>query len=357
LTITYRVADSVTDERGNRIRAVQVDAHDMVWDAVSQKIYVSEPAFLGLNADTVRALDPVTGALGPPATLGNHPTALDVSDDGQFLYVGLQNANSIERLNLPNLTRDALIAIPGRSSANNPFLATEIKVAPGEPKTIAIRRADDPFDYFFLDDVAILRDAVQLPNIHSAFPPVPFQNRYVESIAWGADATTLFGAAVTTVWPVIQHLAVDTNGVVLSERSPELPATYGLRSLTHYSSGRVYTDNGFVYDAQSRVIVGGLRDASGPITTRALAVDPAGQVLFGLSSNSTTFHPTYALRKFDVNTRLEIDSIALPFDRHFPRGNRLLRWGHNGLAYHIGRERNSSDKGYILLIDGPFVNP
>jgi DNA-binding beta-propeller fold protein YncE len=58
---------------------------DISYDPKTQKIYASIPGGPG----SIRSSDPTTGDIGPPIPVGNELLKLAISDNGQFLYVGL----------------------------------------------------------------------------------------------------------------------------------------------------------------------------------------------------------------------------------------------------------------------------
>ena len=83
------------------VRLVSLKANDLAWDPYQQKIYVSVPGVSSVNPNTITVLDPFTGELTGSRFVGSDPDRVALSDDGQFLYVGLRGASSVERLTLP----------------------------------------------------------------------------------------------------------------------------------------------------------------------------------------------------------------------------------------------------------------
>ena len=72
------------------LRALGLNANDIIYDRVSQKIYASIPSRAGTNGNTVQIIDPVSGTLGASVFVGSEPNKLALSQDGQYLYVGLE---------------------------------------------------------------------------------------------------------------------------------------------------------------------------------------------------------------------------------------------------------------------------
>lgn len=63
--------------------------NDFEFDRHSGKIYPSVPSRAGALGNRIVQIDPKTGALGPSVFVGSEPFNLAVSDDEEFLYVGL----------------------------------------------------------------------------------------------------------------------------------------------------------------------------------------------------------------------------------------------------------------------------
>jgi trimeric autotransporter adhesin len=112
-------------------------AGDMRWDESNGLIYLSVPSAAATYANSVIALDPEAGTIVASQFVGGEPSRLALSDDSQFLYVGLNNASSVERLTLPSLQQSLEYSL-GSSQYYGPYFALEIEVAPGLPHTAAI---------------------------------------------------------------------------------------------------------------------------------------------------------------------------------------------------------------------------
>jgi uncharacterized repeat protein (TIGR01451 family) len=82
------------------IRRLNLETADLVYDPVSRRIHASVPSDSPAGGNSVIAIDPETGALEPPVFVGSEPGKLALSDDGQFLYVGLDGAAAVRRVDL-----------------------------------------------------------------------------------------------------------------------------------------------------------------------------------------------------------------------------------------------------------------
>ena len=106
------------------------------------------------------------------AALVPNPDRLAISDDGKYLYVGLDGKGTVQRLLLPALTPD--ISIPlGSDPTLGITHALDLQVAPGASKTIAVSKGVVQAPSIQAQGgIAIYDDAVQRPIVshsdHSA---------------------------------------------------------------------------------------------------------------------------------------------------------------------------------------------
>lgn len=76
---------------------VSLATNDIVYDPFSKRIYATVPSSAGARANSVTPIDPATGALGTSVPVGSEPNKLAVTDNGQYLYFGLDSASSVRR--------------------------------------------------------------------------------------------------------------------------------------------------------------------------------------------------------------------------------------------------------------------
>src|SRR5205807_2476078 len=86
------------------VRQLALAANDLVYDPGTRQIYASVPSSAGSTGNSITAIDPVSGALGSPVFVGSEPDKLALSDDNQYLYVGLDGAAAVRRFDLASQT-------------------------------------------------------------------------------------------------------------------------------------------------------------------------------------------------------------------------------------------------------------
>ena len=73
----------------------------MALNPVNGLLYISVPSTAAAPyGNSVVSVDPATGAIGTPIPVGSEPDKLAISSDGTTLWVGLDGASAIRRVNL-----------------------------------------------------------------------------------------------------------------------------------------------------------------------------------------------------------------------------------------------------------------
>jgi hypothetical protein len=113
------------------LQTLPLETNDLIFSSATQQVYASVPSFGGELGNRIVAIDPQTQALGNSVFVGSEPGPLVLSDDGKVLYVGLNGAEAIRRVELPALTAGAQFSLGfDRDGAR---LADDIAVQPGNP--------------------------------------------------------------------------------------------------------------------------------------------------------------------------------------------------------------------------------
>jgi hypothetical protein len=223
------------------ITQISLATNDIIFDPARQTIYASVPSGAPGNADNVVRINPATGAIGPVVTSGSNPGRLALSADNQFLYVGLDGANSIRRFDLQSSSTANEFSL-GMGSFGTPNRAQEIEVVPGQAQSVAVALQDQGFNH---QGVAIYDNGVARPNRAPQSP----QNDVIEF----AGAGTLFGYNTTNSEFGLHRFTVDANGLTpVSTISNMIKADADIR----FDNGLLFASNGIVFDPQTSAIVG-----------------------------------------------------------------------------------------------------
>lgn len=319
-TVTVRAVPSATVTSG---RVIALRARDLVWNPQTGRLYLSVPGGAEVNSNSIVAVDPNTGARAGSVFVGSEPGRLARSDNGQYLYVGLNGANAVRRVEMATLTPGLQWSLPSGQ------VAGDLEVAPGQPNVVAVSR-HRPGISPPLDGVTIYDAGVARPNSspgHTGGARIEFLES--ASVLYGFNnAHTGFEFFTIAVEPSGARHIAETRGLIS-----------GFYTNIEGAAGRIYGTDGSVVDAERRVRVGTL-GASGS----AIMADPATGRVFMIAEGG--------IRVYDMNTYQLLGIIPVSgfsFDHPALANTRLVRWGSDGLAF--------LDQDELFLIRSPIVAP
>lgn len=328
-----------------RVRTVDLTANALTWDAKQQRIYAAVAAASSVDANTIAAIDPTTGKVVATQAMPSEPKLVSISDDQQFLYVGMTATATVARLKLPSLLPDIQWQAGVTSGGGFTLGLTDLQVAPGFPHTVATAQQDSDGAKV----LAIYDDGVIRPNVAAA-SSASGQVR-VDHIQWGADTSTVYGATVAVSGGTELTFAVDSTGA----------------TLTGTRAGAFGDFAPFIYDRPSALLYDGYGNIADAATGRRAGnytiltdityepnpffVDSAQQRVFFLNGLPYQEYSQYAqgteIQSFDQKQHTFIGKVFL--SQTSGGGGSLIRWGASGLAFACGST--------VYLLDGPFVTP
>lgn len=212
------------------IRTLPLRVTALVAEPISGRLYAALPGNAGTGANSVVAIDPVTGTVGSPVPVGSEPRILAPTDDGQFLYVGLDGASAIRRVDLSAGVAGPLYSLTLANAFDEPAKALVITPVPGAPATVLVVQSA----YFNPNwpEVVVYDDGVPRPvRLGEA----------IDSIV-AIDATTFLGSTSRE----LLRLRLDATGLTVTDRQP---VPLGPPRLQIAANGVVFAEGGYVYDA------------------------------------------------------------------------------------------------------------
>lgn len=313
-TVVVRLAGSTSAV----VQRLRIEASDLAWDPARGLLYLSIPSTAGAHANSVVAVDPMTLQVTQSVFVGSNPGRVARSDDGQFLYVGLNGANAVRRVDLGTFTAGLQWSLPASQ------IAGDMEVAPGQPHTVAVSRYRPGFSPL-LQGVTVYDAGVARPNSspgHTGASRIEFSDS--ASVLYGSDLDQ------TTFYT----LAVDASGARHLNATPDM--IHPVYSDIVRGPGRIYSTDGSVIDADRRVRLGTLERGL------SMAVDPALGRVFVMRDPIPSGN---GIAVYDLNTFQLLGTVLvsnLAFHHPAARSTRLLRWGRDGLA---GRDQD--ERGII----------
>jgi len=304
----------------DEIRLITLAAQDVIYDPFTQKIYASVPGRVVGVGNTVTFIDPGLGVFESSIFMGSEPNRLAISDNGQFLYAGLDGAAAVGQLHVPTQTRVSQFPL-GREPFTGPFLAEDIEVLPGNSDAVAVSRRNVGFSPRH-EGVAIYANGAQLPIAtprHTGSNVIEFSN----------TSATLYGYNNETTEFGFRRMSANENGVSVSDVTANLISGFGVD--IEFEGGLIYATSGRVIDPETLTLVG-TYPASGLVEPDSTI----GRVFFLTDSGGTRTLVAFDQATFTLIGSLEIPGVA-------GTATSLIRWGSDGVAF-----RTSGNQIYII---------
>lgn len=322
--------------------AVNQSANDMVWDPVNQVFYLSVPSTATTHANQVCVLNPTTLKITNCQT-GSEPDVLAISDDSQFLYVGMDGVGSVQRFVLPGLVPDISYSL-GNYETGDPYFALDIQVEPGAPDTTAVSKGAN-VDPAAQGGITIYDGSIPRP-ISSLGCGVPF-GQCADSIQWNSDGTEMYAANSEATGFDFYTFSVNSSGIVLQQ---DYPSVFWNPGRIHYdaSNGLIYSDDGFHAVNPSTGLPAGIFEVG---SGWPMAPDSSLNSVFILSQYVWQGNSNFTVDIFDMTHYVRVGWV--PFLTTAEPGinplGRFIRWGSNGLAVNFKGDQ-------IYLLSGSFVS-
>jgi len=314
----------------NDIRILSLATNDIIYDKSRQKIYASIPSTATSHPNSITVIDPVTGNIGPSLAVGSEPTKLAISDDGQFLYVGLDGEGAVRRVILSTFTADIKFSL-GTSNlcGGGGFRAVDLKVLPGTPHSVAIPRSAIICGPVFT--VAIYDNGVQRSNTTDGQRPP------ITSITFPQSPSTLYGYNGATTGFEFVTMAIDPLGISIANTTAGLiSGPVGIE----FDAGRIYAGDGQVIDPVSRTLVGtfplvtvlGVPALVKPDSSLGRVFVVSGELgILPLSVQA------FNISTFQLTGSMPVEGLTgVPPVFGLPAVSSLIRWGTDGVAFRTG---------------------
>jgi sugar lactone lactonase YvrE len=318
-------------------RQLALTANDIVYDPGTERIYASVPARAGAGGNSLTPVDPVAGTVGTPLFVGSEPRKLARSDDGQFIYVALDGAAAVRRVDVATQTAGLQFALGNEQFGGGPLFVEDMEVAPGNPHLVAVSRRNIGFSPKH-EGVAVYDDGVR----RAATTPGHTGSNVIE---FSNSAATLYGFNNETTEFGFRKMSVNAAGVTVTKTTSNVVSFFG-NSFEH-EGGRAYFNGGRVIDAETAAPVGTFPVGGTPFGGVAQFVIPdaaAGRVYFLFGGGGS--NATIEIHAFDMNTFLPVGKAGVAGANGAVLS--FVRWGANGFAF-------STSGGQLFLIQTSLI--
>jgi len=307
--------------------------NSMVYNPVNGLLYLSIPGSVGAPlGNSVVSMDPATGALGSPIAVGSEPNKLALTADGRYLWVGLDGASAVRKVDLVNHTAGLQFSLNAGNSGvyNSPAMALALAAIPGLTDGVLVSSSIGTFG----SQTLMMYDGGVSTGSYTG-SSIGFGNPfYTLTIDGSKNEIYGGGSAFATFNYTSTSITAKASNTNIS------PASYSFDEM-QVLGGRVYTDIGKVLDAESGSVLGtyyssGTSVSQGPQITDEIA-GKTFMVNYAAAS-PYTYSQVQAFNTSDFTATGETLSIGVPPSGPNYGGNissldRLVRWGANGLAF------------------------
>ena len=307
-----------------QVNTLNLTTNDLVYDSVTNKIYVSIPSANGSNGNSIGVINPNTYLLENTIFIGSEPTILAISDNGQYIYSGFSGSSTVRRFDVASQTAGLQFSL-GSDSSTGSYYAEDIEVMPSQPTTIAISRKNNGFSPRH-EGVVIYDNNVMRPTTtpdHTGSNRIEFTSQ--NSLIGYNNETTEFG---------IRRLSVNSSGVSNVSVTQNVLSNFYLDFI--YKDNYMYSFDGKVVDITTApFVIGQFSNATGPVVYDSYY----NRVCFA----SYDFSGNITFKRFNPNTFLLYDS--LPISQAFGSVKNIITCGNGCYAF------NTTDNKVIIIKD------
>ncbi|HEX2166052.1 MAG TPA: IPT/TIG domain-containing protein [Longimicrobiales bacterium] len=280
-----------------------LQAHDLAHDHVRGLVYASVASDDPSYANRVVAIDAASGTITGSVLVGSDPGPLAITDDAQFLYVGLNEAPRVSRIDLDVFAIDVEIDFSADQQLGTVY-AEDIVAIPGAPLTFAasLRVANSSPSHA---GVVIYDDVTRRPVRTDGHTGA---NR----ITRGITPSEIYGFNTETTEHGVRRIGIFPDGLRELEVAGGLVETF--YADLEFDGGLLFATTGSVIDA-APLSKRGMIPQSGAIWPEV----SNGRVFVAHDDQVSVYHPA-AL-------------VLIGAATHGRTGiHRVIRWGTDGLA-------------------------
>ena len=317
------------DAQADFVRVIPLTANDVVYSPTTKMLYASVPSTVGAGGNSIKTIDPTTGAITSSVLIGSEPNRLAIASDGTTLYAGLDGAYSVRKFDVSTQTPGSQFAL-GSDSFSGLNRATDLAVAPGNPDLLVVARRGSGSSS---GNIAAYDNGTQRPTV----APGSFGGS--DFLSFSASATKLYDSIS---FNGLNTLKVDANGVSVTGNS-----SLGQGTRIKFDNGVIYAGNGQVIDPDTSngTLKGTFSVTGSSISTTAFVPDSSvGRAYYLMNDFSNNSVKT--IRVFDINTFVLIGTITVTGVNGDI--NNMIRWGSNGLAF-----RTSG--GQLIIVQSSLI--
>lgn len=309
---------------------INFGANDIVAVPTSGKILaVSGVAAISGHLNSLTTIDPVDGSLDGTVFLGNQPTVLAITENGQYAYAGLRDSYSVAKIDVTNQTVVANFVLNSSSVwSGNSFYPDQILTLPGRPNDVIVSQSHLGSTYAAVH--AYFNGVLQVGG----------QSFDEWSMVRGAAPDEFFGYNYTDTGYALHHCRLKTDGFETIKRTDSFNSGPFSGFGTRLAGGGnlLIANYGRVVDGSDFSII---RDITFPWSGAASCIE------VDLATARVIFAQGNTVAIFDTQVFSLLAQFQLP---NIGNIQEIVRYGASGLAF---RTANSE----LVFLDDPKLIP
>jgi hypothetical protein len=302
---------------------VPIVNNSMVYNSTNGLLYVSVPSSAGpAYGNSVVSVDPQTGAIGTPIRVGAEPNKLAVTDDGKFLWVALDGAAAVRKVDLTTGTAGLQFGFAGNGGIYQPpATATALLALPGSDNSVVVSTNGNYTTAAGIYDNGVFRGTPSTTyNFNSAYTALQADGSRSEIYAAVGGTYTVYTYSASG----LTQKTTASNGTYTNYSPADLQIT----------GSRAYTDVGKVYDSESGALLGTFYQSGTVVAGGATTADTTLGKAFVLDS-ATQYGSINQIQIFNLSDFNPTSSSVIPISvaQTSSSLSTMVRWGTNGLAF------------------------
>ena len=277
--------------------------NSMIYNPVNGLFYLSIPSSAGAPyGNSVVSVDPLTGTLGTPIPVGSEPDRLAITSDGRYLWVALDGASAVRKVNLVAGTAGiqfsignsdtvaALAALPG---ATDSVVVSTYYGGYTEPTGVSLA----------IYDSGVARSSVISPATYATFPWALIVNGTTNEIYGPGNSP--FGSYNT--------YSYSAAGVTIQSSTPSSLTYAGSNTdEVQIAGGNMYTDYGQVINPETGALVGTFYIPNPVSSGSTLAAQGSTTVDMSVRERPLSWRPHSAIYQIGAFNLADYSATAAP---------------------------------------------
>jgi hypothetical protein len=314
----------------------------MTYVPATNMVYVASNSGSTTRPNTVVSVDPMTGKIGTPISVGKDPSLLTASTDGSYLFVANRTDYTVQRIALATGAVDRTFSYPPNVFCPTCSLLSvkSMQAVPGSPTSFMV--AQD--SYLSLYNDSGLVNELSTPTYGSLA---------TDYVAFSGTPTHLYSYPFSSTDNFFKQFSVDATGVhAITTPGTASKVTNEVDFSIVAAGTQIYTSSGNVWDSTNKQLLGTIPLSIYNLTSNpyavGIAVEPNGaRVYYGCDQAAGVTITAYDAKTLAAQASLSFADTSMLYTTN------LSRWGTDGFAFLSGTSlilfRSSALAGTNLL--------